>query len=218
MKKITFLLALAVFAAMLFACGKKDASTPPGDATIGSPAGYETEEDISYDGSEAFEDTRKTVKDNKALIGVSYLGVHNDYSEELISFMNRQKYWEDLLFLMEIPAENMVQKSGEEVYVVVPVEGATVTVYEWVADKDASANLFKKGEMLFSTEKGDPFFLQGNSLGEKAPSFLIVAQKDGKTVEYNPFINTKEGKLNVAEGVCDITPYGSMTDFLSPQA
>jgi hypothetical protein len=59
-----------------------------------------------------------------------------------------------------------------------------------------------------------PFFLNGN-VSEIFPDFLIVAEKDGKTVEYTPMLSGMDGKLvSDVDGVYDITPYEQMGDFI----
>lgn len=201
MKRLFVMFMALVLVISMTACGntKKDNEEEEETTEEAPPAAYSIE---SY---------REEIAGKDALIGVAYLGSFDHTAGELIEFLNVQDYWDQMIFLENVDTSKICRvEFGYELYVVLPLEGVSVTVYECKISEEGE--LLKGNELLKSD--GEPFFLNGN-VSDIIPDFIVVAEKDGKTVEYSPRLSLKNGLLEVAvENVHDITPYGKMSDFI----
>ena len=207
MKKIiALILALAMLTA-LAACGKKNEEN--GGETEGELNEWELL-GVTEEGFNSLKGFRDVMLKDGSLLGVTYLGCYENREELLIAFLNRQKYWDELIFLVDVDPKNMVEKEGNELYTIVPAEGVTVKVYE----ANMKGDKIEKGKELYSRDDSKPFFLLGN-VSDIIPSFIVTAQYGDRTVEYSPCLSLKDGKVSVTvDGVTDITPYRYMTDFI----
>ncbi len=145
---------------------------------------------------------RNKIKEKGCLVGVAYLGERDPGIEELGVFLNRQPYWSEYPMFFNISPENIIEEIGGEMYLIIPLEGVTTKVYR--CKYDSTEGTYEKGEEFDIPKNGEPFFLQGNMF---APSFVVVAEKNGKKVEFLPVADTDKGKLIVEkELVYDIMP------------
>lgn len=207
MKKITALILAVAMVTVLAACGKKNGEN-------GGETGEESKAwelmGLTEEGFNSLEEFRDIMLKDGSLIGVSYLGCYENEEELMIEFLNRQKYWEKLIFLAEIDPNKVVEREGDELYVILPAEGADVKVYE----ANINGDKIEKGAELYSSTDSKPFFLLGN-VSDIIPSFIVTAKQGDRTVEFSPCLSLKDGKVSVTvDGVMDITPYSLMTDFI----
>lgn len=167
MKKITALLLILALIVSITACSKKGDSEQP-DVT--------TAEEV--ENADSLTACRKQIKDDGCLIGGAYLGMDTDYETDLLQYLIRSAYWDGLPLVRDIPEERYFEESGDDVFVVVPLEGVKITLF--LAQLNTVEGGYTKDSTIYESESGAPFVVQGN-MGDNR--MVVRAEKDGKTVE-----------------------------------
>ena len=221
MKRLVFIALALILIINIVGCSVVDTGdgNETGDNAVSTG---ETSAEIQNGGDNTPENTtalgkkQAYISENGGLFGVSYLGFYEDRQEKVSDFVKKQKYYDAMAFLAEVSDDSTVSASGAELYVVVPASDISLTVYELSLDETTFE--YKKSKAVFTSEKGEPFYLIGN-VSDIIPTFIIAAEKEGKTVEYSPCLSLKDGKLSTpCEGVIDLTPYKYMGDFIYSMA
>lgn len=139
-------------------------------------------------------DIRNEMIESSAVLGVIFLGTHEGtpFDEEFLGKNETISSFDQYQFLSGIANENYAKNEGMEIYCLIPTDiNAKVEVAHW----DAMEN--KKGQILYKSEKGDPFWVQGNM--SDIMSNLIITIEDSygnKLEEYHPFISLENGKVS----------------------
>ena len=109
-------------------------------------------------------------------------------------------------FFADIPAENGVITSGEELYLIVPCPGVTASVYSYDFDWEGEGG-FRRGELL-AQFTGEPFTLRCNFSDIVPNTLIVLTAEDGRTLAFSPSISLKDGTLAVPQsGIYDFTRY-----------
>ena len=133
-----------------------------------------------------------------ALCAAALLGYAPDY--------DRDAAMELYPFLADIPAENGVVTSGEELYLIIPCPGVTASVFAYDFDWEGDGG-FRRGELLGQFH-GEPFTLRCNFSDIVTNTLIVLTAEDGRMVEFSPSISLKDGTLSVPQsGVYDFTRY-----------
>lgn len=193
MKKVLLILLALVLSISIISCSKNDKVS----GENGDDAGNDVE---IQDESGEISEQHKKIKENGCLIGVAYLGERDSATEDLGVFLNRQSYWDEHPMFLDISPINFVEESGAQLFLIIPLKDVTTKVYH--CNYDAMDGTYEKGEEIDISKKGAPFFLQGNMAD---PSFVVVAEGNGKKAEFLLLADTEKGKLVVGnELVYDI--------------
>ncbi len=173
---------------------------------------------------------RIITKQQDELCAVAYLGNYEAEYADLPKYLEVADISYKFPFLTEIPKECYLTHEGKQLYCIVPTdERASVTVSTWKAASENNSNAGTAGttgtagsegtvgtagtvgQVIYRSTSGDPFYVQGNS-NEKMPNLqIVIVDSTGKSVEYYPFMNQEDNKLELPNGggVLDFTPYGS---------
>ena len=133
-----------------------------------------------------------------ALCAAALLGYAPDYDEAATM--------ELYPFLADIPAENGVVTSGEELYLIIPCPGVAASVFAYDFDWEGDGG-FRRGELLGQFH-GEPFTLRCNFSDIVTNTLIVLTAEDDRIVEFSPSISLKDGTLSVPRsGVYDFTRY-----------
>ncbi len=177
MKKGLLILLVLLLSVSVFSCSKTKGNN---SGEIGEAEKYvETDESVLAQ--------HKKIKENGGILGVAYLGKRDSAFETLGEFLNRQHYWSDYPMFASIMPDNFIEERGEEVLLLLPIEGVTVKVYE--CEYDYENETYKKGKEYDIPQEGRPLYLQGTMTDY---NFVIVAEGDGKKVEFLPFVDEED--------------------------
>lgn len=230
MKKL--LLLVMLFSLVLTGCdfpggAGADTETDAGSAAVGitetEPADTATQTEVQTDdptpppaATDMFTADARTglqklqvqIADEKLALGTAFLGTCEGGYSDMMSYI--QNLGSDVVgaypWLAEMPESQYLRAEGMELYAVVPANGWTVTVSEYVMDPN-NDGMPTVGEPLY--EGDDPVLLQGN-VSDIVPSFCVTAEKDGETVEYFPCLSLENGRLQQNDAVYDFTPYSQV--------
>ena len=117
---------------------------------------------------------------------------------------------ENLPFLLQISAENVVGTDGN-LFCVVPADGgSTVAVNRtpW----DEATKSYKDAEVLYRSETGDPFLLMTTNTSDCMETEVVITDSQGNVTIWYPFIDegNRIGALCNDEGISlyyDFSPY-----------
>lgn len=123
---------------------------------------------------------------------------------------NAPQLCENLPFLLQIPKENTVGTDGDLFCVVPTDENATVAVNRtpW----DETTETYGDPEVLYRSEKGDPFLLMTANTGWCMETEVIITDSQGNVTVWYPFID-EDGRIarlcdeNGASLYYDFSPY-----------
>lgn len=138
------------------------------------------------------------------LCATAYLAYTEGGYAEFMTFAKENWILEQIPFLAEVPEKNTVMASGDEWYLLVPVdETVRFTVSECVLDETTFTLV--AGKQLLQLEAGECLLLRGN-VSDIYPSFMVtIMGADGTVIQYAPGLSLKDGSLNVIDGVYDFT-------------
>lgn len=177
MKRSLLIILVLLLSVSIFSCSKKDKDNS--DENGDTVKYVEKDENVL--------EQHKKIKENGGIVGVAYLGKRNTAFESLGEFLNRQYFWEEYPMFANISPENFIEEMGEDVFLLIPIEGVTIKVY--VCEYDYENETYKKGKELEVPKAGRPLYLQGTMTEY---SYVIVAEGNGKTVEFLPFVDGNE--------------------------
>lgn len=143
-------------------------------------------------------DLRQRAESAGALCAVAILDFDPVYGETVA---------QDLYpFFADIPSENNVVTDGYERYLIVPCEGVTARVYDYVFDWKGDGG-YTRGELL-ADFNGEPFTLCCNYSDIITNTLIIFTTENGEVFEYSPSISLKDGTLAVlGSRIYDFTQY-----------
>ena len=159
---------------------------------------------------EGHDEIRSRLEPSGALGGIMFLGSAEEgtITEELLLSVEEQGYLEEFPFLTQIDEEHLVDAGGYELYCIVPQDPlATVAVCSWDYENE------EEGELLYSSETGDPFFLLCNESDLMPNAALYIADSNGNSLEqYLPSLSLENGHVYLPgdpEGhLMDMSRYG----------
>ena len=187
--------------------GMTDVQTQPSDVT----------DLFTADARKSLNEFRTRIADDQDMaFGTAFLGTCEGGYADVTAYI--QQIGDDVIhtypWLSEMPESRFFSEDGTEIYVVVPAEGWTLTVKEYMMDPN-NDGLPAVGEMLYAGE--DPVLLQGN-ISDLVPSFHVTLEKAGETIEYHPSLSLENGRLLGGEGVYDFTPYSQVIQNIGSNA
>ena len=143
-------------------------------------------------------DLRQRAESAGALCAVAILDFDPVYGETVA---------QDLYpFFADIPSENNVVTDGYERYLIVPCEGVTARVYDYVFDWKGDGG-YTRGELL-ADFNGEPFTLCCNYSDIITNTLIIFTTENGEVFEYSPSISLKDDTLAVlGSRIYDFTQY-----------
>ena len=236
-RSLTSLLLSSALALSLTACGQPDpdpsteASVPQTTAAVPempatapqvpttipatqpAPTELPTEaESVIYDQSLSL--VRDRLEPSGAILGIFYLGCHEGefLDNSFYAMLDDQGLLEQYPFIAQIPAASYARTAGSEVYLIVPADPESVVeVTEW----DETTGEPHSGEVLYYSQTGDPFFVQGN-VSDIMPNLSItLSNRYGHTLaNYHPYLSLRVGMVATETGddqifVMDLTQYGT---------
>lgn len=146
---------------------------------------------------------RQTIKSASAVCGILYLGYTEKTltDEGFFSSLQNQDALSDYPFIMEIDPACYAKNDGGEVYCIIPADPKTqVTVTAW------NAEILQPGELLYQSDRGEPFLIQGNvSDIMENMSITMTDGQDPILKEYHPYISLKDGTVVTVPQVLDLT-------------
>ena len=186
-----------------------EATAAPTETTAEATTEATTEatEPVRMDG---LDETRKRLEPAGALGGIMFLGCAEDgtITEDLLLSVEKQGYVEEFPFLTQIDEEHLVDAGGYELYCIVPRDPLSqVAVFSWDYENE------EQGELLYSSETGDPFFLLCNESDLMPNAALYLADSNGYSVEqYLPSLSLENGHVHLPEDpeghLMDLSRYG----------
>lgn len=102
------------------------------------------------------------------------------------AIMRENGYWlcEDLPFLLEIPQDRILGETGELFCIVPGSENGTLTVSRGSWDEESGQTLY--GDVIYSSETGDPILLFCNADGWEPDSRVVITDDEGAAVTWYP--------------------------------
>lgn len=128
-------------------------------------------------------------------MAAAYLGYADDNSpfrDQVRTLLKNGKYEEQYSFLADVPKENYISYSGEEVYAIVPQStqyAMKVESFDW----DENANAMVR-DTLYISQKAAPVILKCN-LSELSYNVVITLTKGTETFSYSPSLSLMDGAL-----------------------
>lgn len=177
LKKCLFAISLCMLLC-LTACGAETPSTPP-DIT--------TETEAPADPS--LTALRDTTSQKGDLCAAAYLGTISD-DTLLESLLDVAEY----PFLAEIPEARIIRQPGAQVYCLLPADGVSILVQDFVID-ESNSYVGAPGETLYQSKFGLPVILIGNANDMKPNLLVTLTTSDGVTMHFNPSLNPCDGSL-----------------------
>ncbi|MBR2315623.1 MAG: hypothetical protein IKA56_03170 [Clostridia bacterium] len=213
MKKITVILSLLLCLLILCSCGRGGEDT---ETTLTTEATTEettteatteqatTTEPVTQSESEkALGEFRKQMKDEKYLCGVAYLGYYSEDIGVIIEDLQYKGIYKKHPFLDEFRRKNFHSLEGNELYAVIPAEGAEVTVNQYAFNENGIGYAVKR----LAVSDGEILFLRGN-VSDIMPNLqLVITDKDGSITEYLPSMSLENGYLSKGQQIWDFSPY-----------
>ena len=156
---------------------------------------------------------RQRLEPSAAIAGVFYLGYNNGdlMDDGFYEMLTEAGYLDRYPFFTQIPMSNCAQTEGNDVYLVIPADPyAQVEVTEWGEVEGGGMT----GPVLYSSDRGDPFFLQGN-ISDIMPNLSVtIIDSYGSTLyRYHPMLSLQTGFVVTETDpdqpvVLDLTTYG----------
>ena len=175
----------------------------PTEATTEAPT--EDPEPAMMDG---LDEVRSKMEPSGALGGIMFLGAaeEGEITDELVLSIEEQGYTEEFPFLTQIP--DMADAGGYELYCIVPQDPMShVEVYSWDFENE------EMGEVLYSSETGDPFLLLCNSSDLFPNAALFIENSAGYSLQgYLPSLSLESGHVHLPRDpylhLMDLSRYG----------
>lgn len=210
MKKITVILSLLLCLLILCSCGGTQESettltTEITEATTEATTEQATTtEPVTQSESEkALSEFRKQMKDEKYLCGVAYLGYYSEDIGVIIEDLQYKGIYKKYPFLDEFRRKNFHSLEGNELYAVIPAEGAEVTVNQYAFNENGIGYAVKR----LAVSDGEILFLRGN-VSDIMPNLqLVITDEKGNIREYNPQMSLENGYLSKGQQIWDFSPY-----------
>lgn len=211
MKKITVLLSVLLCLLLLCSCGGTQESettlttetTTKATTTEATTTQATTEFITQSAGEKALGEFRKQMKDEKYLCGVAYLGYYSEDIGVVIEDLQYKGIYDKHPFLNEFRQKNFYSLEGDELYAVIPAEGAEVTVNEYAFNENGIGSAKKR----LAVSDGEILFLRGN-VSDIMPNLqLAITDKDGNITEYLPSMSLEDGYLSKGQQIWDFSPY-----------
>ena len=181
MKKCLLMILAVLLSVSVISCSKKEENNADEESNV------QTQEETG-----AIAEQRKKIKEKDCLVGIAYLGERDSATEELGVFLNRQAYWEEYPMFMEISPNNIIEESGSELFLILPLKDVTTKVYR--CEYNSLDGTYVKGEEINVSSNGEPFYLQGNMF---EPSLVVVVEGNGEKSEFLLVADTEKGQLLV---------------------
>jgi len=159
---------------------------------------------------------RQAMAETPQVFAAAYLGypqsIDQDTQADPFAIMRENTYWlcEDLPFLMEIPQDRVVGKTGE-LYCIVPKdEKATVVVSKGYWDDENQQRIYD--DMLYSSERGEPILLLCNSSGWEPDTQVLITDSEGIVTTWYPQLDDNQCAMplhndNGEDLFFDFSPY-----------
>lgn len=164
-------------------------------------------EDPSEIAAASLNSLRQAMVETSQLFAVAYLGYHNSLPVDPFEAMreNMPQLCEDLPFLLEIPAERVIEEGGD-LFCIIPLdEDATVAVSRGCWDDENQQCIYD--DMIYSSNTGEPILLFCNNAGWDPVAQVYISGPSGEVFWY-PRIDSNgfatEGNFY------DISPYGEL--------
>lgn len=162
--------------------------------------------------NEKVKELKQVITAEDLLCGVAYLGYMDGTFEDVIGYLQEQKYYSELSFLKDISLDRFASNDGGELYCVIPASSdVSITVRDVKLDSEDSSLM--AGAKLISISDGSPILIKGN-MSEIVPNLLIESVSDEETVIFSPFLSLENGKMaNADNRFFDFSPYDLMEHF-----
>ena len=164
--------------------------------------------DMPEEAKSSYESFQKMLKDGGNLLGaanLSYVGDMTGGMYQIVSdILEYDGYADAYPFLTEVDQSSCVEYTGEVLFVFVPREDLSVTIY---ADEitDAGEYAGKKDTVLFQGKDGEPVFVRCNE-SDLFSNICVTVSGQQEEADFHPFISLKDGTLEMdAEGFFDFT-------------
>lgn len=212
MKKTTIILSVLLCLLLLCSCGRGGATettltpetTTEETTTETTTEQATTTEPVTQSESEkALGEFRKQMKDENYLCGVAYLGYYSEDIGVIIEDLQHKGVYKKHPFLNEFRRKNFYSLEGNELYAVIPAEGAEVTVNQYAFNENGIGSAKKR----LAVSDGEILLLRGN-VSDIMPNLqLAITDKDGNITEYLPSMSLENGYLSKSQQIWDFSPY-----------
>ncbi|MBE5766399.1 MAG: hypothetical protein E7335_04415 [Clostridiales bacterium] len=167
--------------------------------------------------SQSLQNIRQMIADTNSLCAVAHVGyAEGPMGDGYYGLFEEEGYIQCYPFLAEIPYDRYAFAEGGEVYCIVPGdENASVAVNEcYFADSG-----IETGSVLFRSDSGAPFIVQGNISDIYSNLQVNIVNEDGTTVTFQPSLSLKDGSLYTGENdaILDFTVYEYQSEALMPE-
>ncbi len=192
-----------------------NASVPSGShtTTVTTTATAATVQTTLSPSESALSALRKSAEEADALFSAAFLGG----GDTIESAMESSKMADTCAlypFVAEIPESRQVahQGGGWELYCIVPTDPeASVVVSKWVIDE---SNNFtgSAGDILYKSKSGEPILIYGNFSDIMPNLNVLVMDKTGTSLQWQPFMSLRDGYMSVPAGTPSVYDF-SLYDY-----
>lgn len=182
----------------------KATTTTEATATEATTAQAISTEPVTESESEkALAEFRKQMKDENYLCGVAYLGYYSEDIGVIIEDLQYKGIYDKYKFLSEFKRKNFYSLEGNELYAVIPAEGAEVTVNQYAFNENGIGSAKKR----LAVSDAEILFLRGN-ISDIMPNLqLAITDNNGNITEYLPSMSLETGYLSKGQQIWDFSPY-----------
>lgn len=203
---LRYYLVLLLMSVFLFACGTNSSSSKS-TVTDDTNTELETQTEIETQNEMEHSEEAVTVQDDSlqklrlemepsaAVAGIFYLGYYDGtaFDTAFLEIPEVKQCFDRYPFLSNITNAQYAKNDGAEIYCIVPADpDALVTVTKW------DANTESPGEILYQSDNGNPFFVQGNA--SDIMSNLAISIQDNfnnQLQNYHPSISLNDGRVTL---------------------
>ncbi len=178
-------------------------STAQTEATEAAEPSEETEPTTQEE--EVLEPMQQELFDSDALCAVAYLGVCEGNLIDVMAYFEQSGLSEILPCLTELTSDVFLEAAGTELYLVIPRQDVSLTVYEQSLDDESADLTWDKS--LYVSFTPEPLLLRCN-VSDIIPNIgLFMEQTGAEGVQYSPCLSLEDGSLCAHDRIYDLTPY-----------